>query len=183
VQQEIAAVRQVDSSTPILMNGFLPASLLAGVAQRWRTRDQGDSLDFAMRTADIVGIDHYPRHALVGLGGTSLYLNGAGGPWHAWSTAKLLAAARTNGRRVMVTEGQAEPWEAVTKPPNPAGRVTSSCPPERVIDNYNRWMRWTRRVAAPLEAYLFWGAEYWVLRNQSGDSSYLRAFERILEEA
>jgi hypothetical protein len=36
---------------------------------------------------------------------------------------------------------------------------------------------------APLYAYLFWGVEYWLLRNQSGDPSYLGAFERILEES
>jgi hypothetical protein len=83
----------------------------------------------------------------------------------------------------MVTEGQAEPWEAVTTPPNPPGWAMYSCPPERVIDNYNRWLRWARRAACPLEAYLFWGAEYWVLREQSGDPSYLRAFDRVLERA
>jgi hypothetical protein len=56
-----------------------------------------------------------------------------------------------------------------------------SCPPERVIGNYNRWMKWARQAAFPLDAYLFWGAEYWVLRDASGDPQYLRAFDRILE--
>ena len=36
---------------------------------------------------------------------------------------------------------------------------------------------------APLYAYLFWGAEYWMLRKQSMDISYLQTFERILENA
>ena len=35
----------------------------------------------------------------------------------------------------------------------------------------------------PLYAYLFWGAEYWMLRMQSGDPGYLQAFERILAKA
>ncbi|HUY09788.1 MAG TPA: hypothetical protein VMW80_10150 [Candidatus Dormibacteraeota bacterium] len=39
------------------------------------------------------------------------------------------------------------------------------------------------RGVVPLEAYLFWGAEYWLLRSSAGDDSYLRAFERILEES
>lgn len=43
-------------------------------------------------------------------------------------------------------------------------------------------MRWSQQ-AAPLYAYLFWGAEYWVLRQQHADSSYLQAFARILEHA
>jgi hypothetical protein len=100
----------------------------------------------------------------VGLGGVTVYANGGGEP-----------ARRP--RRLMVTEGQAEPWEAVTTPPDPPGRAMASCLPEHVIENYNRCMRWDR----PIEAYLFWGAEYWLARERSGDPSYLDAFARVLE--
>ncbi|MHB8598903.1 MAG: hypothetical protein ACYDER_19055 [Ktedonobacteraceae bacterium] len=82
----------------------------------------------------------------------------------------------------LVAEGQAEPWETVTAPPNPSGQGMYSCLPERIITNYNTCMRWSQQEA-PLYAYLFWGAEYWILRKQSGDSSYLQAFARILEHA
>ena len=58
-----------------------------------------------------------------------------------------------------------------------------SCMPEQVIENYNQWMRWSREAGFGLDSYLFWGAEYWALRERSGDSSYLRAFARILEHA
>jgi hypothetical protein len=58
-----------------------------------------------------------------------------------------------------------------------------SCPPEQVIDVYNQCMRWNDRALAGLSAYLFWGAEYWLLREREGDPSYLRAFARILDEA
>jgi hypothetical protein len=183
VQQEMAAVRRADPSRPILMNGYLPASLLAGLTQWWRTRDQGDSIALALRAADILGIDYYPRHALVAIGGRTLYLDGDLSPWQVWRRARLFADAGTAGRRLMVTEGQAEPWEAVTTPPNPPGWATVSCPPERVIGIYNRWMTWARQAGRPLEAYLFWGAEYWVLRAQTGDPRYLRGFDRILERA
>src|SRR5919199_993319 len=100
VEREVTAVRRADPSRPILLNGFLPASVLAGLAQWWRTRDQGDSLAFALRTADIIGIDHYPRHALVGLGGATLYLDGDRGPWQARRRARLFAMARDAGRRL-----------------------------------------------------------------------------------
>jgi hypothetical protein len=80
----------------------------------------------------------------------------------------------------MITEGQAEPWESVTTPPNPTGRTMASCPPDRVIDTYNRCLRLARLSGCTIEAYLFWGAEYWLLRQLCGDSSYLGAFERIL---
>lgn len=59
----------------------------------------------------------------------------------------------------------------------------SSCLPEDVIQNYNRCMRWSRRAGAPLGAYLFWGAEYWLRRQRCGDPSYMRAFDRVLEDA
>jgi hypothetical protein len=52
----------------------------------------------------------------------------------------------------------------------------ASCLPEHVIENYNRCMRWAHH----LEAYLFWGAEYWLARERSGDSSYIDAFARVL---
>jgi hypothetical protein len=96
---------------------------------------------------------------------------------------ELLASSRARGKRVMISEGQAEPWEAVTTPPNPHARGMYSCRPENVIDNYNRCLGWARQAAFSLDAYLFWGAEYWMLRQQYGDRSYMHAFARILEQA
>jgi hypothetical protein len=34
-----------------------------------------------------------------------------------------------------------------------------------------------------MQAYLFWGAEYWLLRERQGDGRYLAAFGRVLAEA
>jgi len=153
------------------------------VQQWWRTRDQGDSLAVAPRLADIVGVDYYPRHAMVGLGPLTVYLDGDGGILPRLLRRQLFARARKAERRVMVSEGQAEPWESVTSPPNPPGRAPWSCPPEQLIANYNACLRWPYQHGARLDAYLFWGAEYWVLRQQSGDPNYLQAFARILEAA
>ena len=83
----------------------------------------------------------------------------------------------------MVTEGQAEPWETVTTPPNPPGQGMYSCLPERLIENYNACMGWGGEESFGLYAYLFWGAEYWLLRQQGGDDRYLRAFARVIEQA
>src|SRR5215475_9576395 len=55
VRHEMDAVRAADPTRPILLNGFLPTSAPVALSQRWRTRDQGDSLDVAARLADIVG--------------------------------------------------------------------------------------------------------------------------------
>jgi len=183
VAAEVAAVRRADPSRPIVMNGFLPVTLPVRVAQWLQTRDQGDSLAVAQRHADIVGIDYYPRHALASLGETTLYLDGSHSPWQRARRRQLFDWARTGHHRLMITEGQAEPWEAVTTPPNPPAHGMYSCLPEHVIDNYNRWMGWSRQAEVGLDAYLFWGAEYWLLREQSGDPSYVNAFARILENA
>jgi hypothetical protein len=80
----------------------------------------------------------------------------------------------------MISEGQAEPWEAVTIPPSLQDLSMYSCPPELVVENYNQCMSWARKRGSSLDAYLFWGAEYWILRKQSGDSRYLDAFVRVL---
>ncbi len=183
IQEEVKAVREADPTRPIVMNGFLPTSWPVRLQQWWRTRDQGDSLSVAQRLADIVGIDYYPRHALVRVGARTLYLDGSRSPWLQRRRRQLFAWADAHGRQVMISEGQAEPWEAVTTPPNPDAWEMYSCLPEQVIANYNQCMGWVRQGTAQLYAYLFWGAEYWVLRAQCGDARYIRAFARILEHA
>lgn len=180
VEEELDAIRAVDPTRPVLLNGFLPTSAAVAVTQWWRTRDQGDSLAVAERLADIVGIDYYPRHALVGLGGRTLYLDGRRLPWVRRRSRRLVASARARGQEVVVAEGQAEPWETVTTAPDPTSRAMYSCLPEDVIRNYDDCLGWGRDV---LSAYLFWGAEYWVRRARSGDPSYLGAFARVLEES
>jgi hypothetical protein len=58
-----------------------------------------------------------------------------------------------------------------------------SCLPEHVIGNYNRCIHWSQSSGVTLGAYLFWGAEYWLRRQRSGDQRYLKAFARVLERA
>jgi hypothetical protein len=183
VGREVDAVRAADPTRPIMMNGFLPTSLPVRLQQWWRTRDQGDSLAVARRQADIVGIDFYPRHALFGLFGGALYLDGSRRPWQRQMQRAYFASARADQRVLMVSEGQAEPWEATTIPPNPARRAMFSCAPEQVIANYNQLMGVAREAEVSLHSYLFWGAEYWMLRKKSGDSTYVDAFARVVEEA
>lgn len=182
VKKEMEALRQADPTRSIMMNGFLPTSLPVRLSQWWQTRDQGDSLAIAQRMADIVGIDYYPRHALMPVGAKTLYLDGRNSPWQQQRRQQQFAQTHAHRQKLMISEGQAEPWETVTTPPNPDKQGMYSCLPEHLITNYNTCMRWSRSEA-PLYAYLFWGAEYWMLRQQSADSSYLQAFARILEQA
>ena len=182
VEREAKALRQADPARPLMMNGFLPTSLPVRLSQWWRTRDQGDSLAIAQKLADMVGIDYYPRHALAAAGGLTLYLDGSQGSWQKRQRQQLCAWASTQKRKLLVSEGQAEPWEAVTTPPNPTGTGMYSCLPEHLIDNYSAWMESCGQNDS-LYAYLFWGAEYWLLRAHGGDASYINAFARALENA
>jgi glycosyl hydrolase family 42 (putative beta-galactosidase) len=182
VERELDTLREADPSRPVMMNGFLPTSSVVRLSQWWRTRDQGDSLAVASRLADIVGLDFYPRHGLLALGARTLYLDGGRLPWQLALTRALLNDVRRRGKRLMVAEGQAEPWEAVTVPPNPKQGAMFSCRPDDAIRNYNTAMEWSG-PDAPLYAYLFWGADYWILRDRSGDPSYLQAVARVLAAA
>jgi hypothetical protein len=178
VEGELAALRDADPSRPVMMNGFLPIASLVKLSQWWRTRDQGDSLAVATQLADIVGIDYYPRHALLRLGPTTLYADGsAGQPPNA-----LFNALRAHRKRWMVAEGQAEPWETSTLPPSPDRKAMFTCGPHHLIENYNAAIRWSS-PQTPLYAYLLWGAEYWILRAHLGAPQYLGAFERLLKES
>ena len=180
VAAETETVRRIDPSRPVLMSGFVPLSAPVRLAQWWRTRGQGDSLAGARALADQVGLDLYPRHAVAPVGAWTLYLDGGAMPWSRLGHRRLTAAS---GRLpILVTEGQAEPWEAVTVPPSWVGRVPYSCPPERVILNYNLGLGPAGRSPAA-SAYLFWGFEYWLRREADGDSSYLEAFHRVLSES
>jgi Beta-galactosidase len=184
VRAEVDAVRAADPGRPVMMNGFLPTSAPVRLQQWWRTRDQGDSLSVAQRLADIVGIDFYPCHALASAGPLTLYLDGSRPRWPQRRRERLLDwAAAGPGRRLMISEIQAEPWEAVTTPPSPAGRAMYSCLPEDLIGNYTQCTRWSKRRGFVMDGYLFWGAEYWLLRERQGDPRYLRAFARVLQNA
>jgi hypothetical protein len=180
VRQEVAAVRAADSSRPLLLTGFLPTSTPVRVQQGWRTRDQGDSMAVAGRLADVVGINFYPRHAIVRLGSRTVYLTGSRSPWQRRLNEGLCTRLARSGRTVMVTEGQAEPWETVTTPPSQPGSGMFSCLPEHVIENYNEGLQLGGAAPAGLWAYLFWGAEYWLRRREQGDNRYLAAFSRVL---
>ena len=179
VQAEVAAVREADPTRPVLLTGFLATSTAVRVQQRWRTRDQGDSLAVAARLADIVGVNYYPRHGLARIGPRTVYLTGTRSARQRRAGERVLAGLAGDGLRLMISECQAEPWETVTTPPSEPGCGTYSCLPEHVVGNYNAGIR-LGASAGGLWAFLFWGAEYWLLRRDQGDDRYLAAFARVL---
>ena len=183
VEQEVDAVRRCDPSRPILMNGFLPASLPVRLTQWWQTRDQGDSLPSPSGSPISSGstTTRGMRCSALATGRSTWMVLEVPGASRA--AVNLLAWSRTPGRRLMISEGQAEPWEAVTTPPNPRNQWMYSCTPDQLIATYNQCLMWASEASVSLEAYLFWGAEYWIVRQHAGDPTYVRAFARILENA
>jgi hypothetical protein len=182
VGQEVAAVKAADAARPVVLTGFLPTSTPVRVQQHWRTRDQGDSLALAGQLADIAGLNLYPRHGLARLGPMTAYLAGNDSPRQQRASQRLCTGLVSAGRGLMVTECQAEPWETVTTPPSRLEMAMFSCLPEHVISNYNAGLRLGEAAPEGLRAFLFWGAEYWLRRQQQGDSRYLAAFGRVLAE-
>jgi hypothetical protein len=182
VEAEIAAVRSADPDRSLLLNGFLASSMAVALQQRWRTRGQGDSLKFAARHAEIVGVDYYPRHAVFRAGPMTAYLDGHA-TWARSGFTRVLRSSIARQQHVFIAEGQAEPWETATTPPSPRLSGMSSCLPEHVVGNYNRCIDWSHDAGVTLGAYLFWGAEYWLQRQRCGDPRYLNAFNRVLDDA
>ena len=178
---EIRAVRLVDATRPIVLNGFLTTGLLANLFQWWRTRDQGDSLVVAEQLADIVGIDYYPRYALVSGAGRTLYMNGSRVPWQAKRRAQFVSRLARKDSVSWSPKDKPNPGRRSPRRPTRGMWESIVCLPEHLIETYNQWLSLGALNANPLYAYLFWGAEYWVRRQQSGDASYLNAFTRILE--
>lgn len=179
VKQELGVLRSSDLTKPVMINGYLATSLPVKIGQALLTRDQGDSLMLAQEVSDIVGVDYYPRMAISSLGSKNIYLNTAGVPWERGNWDSLAKWTSSHGKKIMVAEGQAEPWELAHIPPRSQHYAPYSCTPEDLIGNYNTCMNWTEKHS--LYSYLFWGAEYWILRWHLGDQQYLRAFARVLE--
>ena len=184
VEGEVAAVRAADPGRPVVLTGFVPTSTPVRLQQRWRTRDQGDSLAVAAQLAEPTRRRHQlpasSRHGLARLGPRSVYLTGSRSAWQRRAAMHLAAGLAGSGRPLMISECQAEPWETVTTPPSEPGLGMYSCLPEHVVGNYNAAMRLGTTTAGGPWAFLFWGAEYWLRRRDQGDGRYLDAFARVL---
>ena len=183
VRREVEAVRLADPTRPVMLNGFLPTSLPVGAQQWWRTRTRATRWRSRSCWPTSWASTSIPARA-VGAKGRAVYLAGSRSPWQQRLRRSLFEwASLERGREVIVSEGQAEPWEAVTEPPNPFAAAMYSCRPEHLIENYNQCMSWNDGAPTRLSAYLFWGAEYWLARRRDGDPRYLDAFARVLAES
>jgi len=182
VARELAHLRQLDPHRPILMTGTVATTFISWALVHWLTADQGDAFAFALPHADWIGANLFPRLAVAAnvWDHDDLYLDGTRAFWSNWFLGNLVNAAQSHGRTFLITEGQAEPWEINGASP-PPGRAAYSCPPEAIIDTYNRVAR--LQPAHTIHAYLFWGWERWLAYERAGMPQYLQAFHRIAATA
>ncbi len=181
LKEELNALRVCDQTKPVMINGFLATSLFIRIGAAWLTRDQGNSLDLAKGLSDIIGVDYYPRIAISPVASETMYLDTSKVFWGQGDRNNLANWSRSHNQKFMVAEGQSEPWELTVIPPSPQHYALYSCTPQNLIENYNFWASCAE--CRPMYSYLFWGAEYWVLRANNGNRQYLDAFAKILSNA
>ena len=104
--------------------------------------DQGDWLAVAQRLADLVGIDYYPRHALVPVGSKTLYWIAVRSVWHTGTAQAVDRPDTSQGQKLMIAEGQAEALGNDDHTLQSGHQAMASCLPEHVIGNYNAGMGW-----------------------------------------
>lgn len=162
LHQEMKAVAQVDSR-PQIVNCFLHFTWLSDLVSRpWPWYDVVEHLLDLLSPGHVLGFDVYPfmGHKL----GRIRWLSSARGSWPREFRAAA-DLARSKGRRVWVTEAQAEPW----------GRAS--------IDPTRMRLIFEGIAEAEPEVVLLWGAEFWLKRHLEGDPLWLEAALSLLKSA
>jgi hypothetical protein len=177
VRAEADSVRSLDPNRPLLVTAF--AHFDEGL-DRWSSRHpsgwtrrlglalaaEREALSILDR-GDILGLDVYPSIGWLDADGHERVARAA--PDQLAAVAGWQRIAREQGKRLWVTEAQAEPWEA--------RRQTHGDPlsiqPEAIGDLLNRL------VALGVETILLWGSEYWLWRADNGDPRWIEAVSLV----
>jgi hypothetical protein len=173
VRAEAEAVRSLDPDRPLVLTAF--AHFDDGLdrtssrhTSRWQRRlglappAEREALSI-LRRGDILGLDVYASIGWLDAGGREQLAHAA--PDQVDEVARWQRIAHEQGKRLWVTEAQAEPWEA--------RRQTHGDPlsaqPEAIGDLVNRL------VGIGAETVLLWGSEYWLWRADNGDTRWLES--------
>jgi len=178
VRAEAETVRALDRDRPLVMTTF--AHFDAGLDRTssrhqstWKRRlglaipAEREVLSLLHR-GDILGLDVYPAIGWVDPGGLAQLASAA--PDQLATVARWQRIAREQGKRVWVTEAQAEPWEGRPPEGDPVS-VKAAAIGELV----------TRLAAIKVETILLWGSEYWLWRADHGDSRWVDAVSLVLK--
>jgi hypothetical protein len=175
VRREARLVRSLDPGRPLIVTTFAhfsPDLDLASSRHRsgWKRRlglampAEREALA-VLRRGDILGVDIYRSIGWVDPAGQARIATAAEDQFD-W-VRHWGKVARAQGKRLWVTEAQAEPWEA--------RRATHGDPLTIAPENIGALLE--RIADTGVEAVLLWGSEYWLWRADNGDRRWLDAVQ------
>ena len=178
VRAEAEAVRSLDPDRPLVVTTFahFDAALDRASSRqqsRWKRRlglaipAEREALSI-LRHGDIPGLDVYPSIGWLDQNGRDRLARAA--PDQLASVAAWQRIARQQGKRVWVTEAQAEPWE---------GRSTQGDPVSVRPEAIGQLVEGLTRIG--VGSILLWGSEYWLWRADSGDPRWIEAVALVLK--
>ena len=171
VRAEADAIRSLDGTRPLVVTGFTHFD--AGI-DRSSSRDQSswkhrlglappaerEALSILHR-GDVLGLDVYRAIGWLDAEGHQRLAHAA--PDQFAAVASWQRIARQQGKRLWVTEAQAEPWEA--------RRQTHADPLSLHPEAIGALVK--QLVGVGVETILLWGSEYWLWRADSGDPRWI----------
>lgn len=166
VAQEIAEVRRLDPTRPLLLNGFAHFNLILDILSNPIGLGIGRLVSL-IGPGDVLGLDVYVR-----IGFRLLGLEGVASATSGWAdqAARWRARAEAEGRQAWITEAQAEPWEA-TPATNLRPRSFSPSDLTLIAD---------RLRLGGFHTILLWGSEYWLARAAAGDPRWVEAVRSLV---
>jgi hypothetical protein len=179
LRDEMTSVRQLDSHhRPLIVNAFSHFNLLFDQASARQGFDLRQWLGFdadsaerdglaAMNRGDVLGLDVYTAIGYQFLGQD--HMSRADSDWPD-RLARVRDLARQQGKQAWITEAQAEPWDSA--PNNYADPKSTSPTAIRSV--------FANLKDAGFTTVLFWGSEYWLWREDHGDSRWTDTIKTIL---
>jgi hypothetical protein len=173
VRAEARAVRWLDAQRPILVTTFahFDEALNRSSSRhesKWKRRlglavsAEREALS-VLRRGDILGLDVYPSIGWLDEGGQEQVAHASRDQLS--EVARWQRIATEQGKRLWVTEAQAEPWEARRR----THGDPVSIQPQGMVELV------ARLVAVGVETILLWGSEYWLWRADNGDPRWIEA--------
>jgi cellulase (glycosyl hydrolase family 5) len=178
VRAEAEAVRSLDPDRPLVVTTFahFDADLdrtSSRQQSRWKRRlglavpAEREALSI-LRPGDILGLDVYSSIGWLDPEGRDRLARAA--PDQIASVTGWQRVARQQGKRIWVTEAQAEPWEARSTQGDPI-----SIRPESIGELVDRL------TGIGIETIVLWGSEYWLGRADRGDPRWIEAVALVLK--
>ena len=164
LEEEVALVRKLDGGKrPVIMTiATYPHPLMRFIARVFTPRDR---VRRSAELCDIIGINVYPvvGHRMFGV---DMYLHPTRKERQEYF-ADLVGRIRKEGKKVWVTELQAEPWE-------PGHLAYVGEEPPRTDDPRKTEAFFGEMRGLGIDTFLLWGAEYWIFREDKyGDTRWL----------